>query len=65
MAKKTLEKGVRYYDPLNKSMVYVLRNGMASGDHLMLAVEPSSGLLKTIFIKPMSKSLPKRLVPIK
>ena len=65
MAEKTIEKGVRYYDPKNHSIAYVLRHGMASGDHLILAVIPETGLVKTIFTKPMGKSLPKRLVPIK
>ncbi|WP_243018430.1 hypothetical protein [Candidatus Cardinium hertigii] len=60
MAQKAIEKRVRYYDPKHKSIVYVLHNGMASGDHLMLAVVPESGLLKTVFTR--SKPIHKRLI---
>lgn len=60
MAEKAIEKGLRYYDPKNKSIVYVLRNGMGSGDHLMLAVVPETGLLKTVFTR--AKPIHKRLI---
>lgn len=63
MAEKTIEKGLRYYDPKHKSIVYILHNGMASGEHLALAVVPHSGLLKTVYtMRP--NYFPKRLIPI-
>lgn len=40
MAEKAIEKGFRYYDPKNKSIVYVLHNGMGSGKHLLLPTAP-------------------------
>ncbi len=63
MAEKVLEKGLRFYDPLNKSIVYVLRNGMGSGKHITIATEPSSGLLKTVYLSRPG-NLPKRYIPL-
>ncbi len=62
MAEKAIEKGLRYYDPKHQSITYVLRNSMPKDRHLVIAVVPESGLLKTIYTR--SKPLPKRWILI-
>lgn len=48
MIETTLQKGKKYYDPLNKSYVSVLEKGMASGKDIAVAVDAVSGEIRTI-----------------
>lgn len=58
----TVKKGLKYWDPKNKSVVHVLKNGMASGKHMQVAVDPITKNIKTVINN--SSKLPKRFVPI-
>jgi RHS repeat-associated protein len=48
MVNATLRKGVRYWDPKNKSVVYVLKEGFASGKSLAVAINPVTGGVNTV-----------------
>jgi hypothetical protein len=48
MVNVALRQGERYYDPLNKSVVYVLRGGMASGKSLAVATNAITGSVNTV-----------------
>ena len=56
MAEKVIETGIRYYDPLNKSIVHVLPNGFGSGKGLLVAVNHTTGEVRTV-IRDTSKKL--------
>lgn len=64
MAEMAISKGQKFYDPLNKSINYVLPNGYASGKSLLVGTNPLTGEVTTVILS--SKNLiNKRFVPIK
>jgi hypothetical protein len=63
MAELVISKGQKFYDPLNKSINYVLLNGFASGKSLLVGTNPLTGEVTTVLRS--SKNLIKpRMVPI-
>ena len=63
MAQITVDKGLKFYDPLNKSINYILPNSFTSGKHLLIGVDPFTGEIKTVLRS--SKNLIKpRMIPI-
>jgi RHS repeat-associated protein len=48
MVKIALRQGERYYDPLNKSVVYVLRGGLSSGKSLAVATNALTRSVNTV-----------------
>ncbi|MDR2274875.1 MAG: hypothetical protein LBF27_28460 [Sphingobacterium sp.] len=64
MAETAISKGQKFYDPLNKSINYVLPNGFASGKSLLVGTNPLTGEVATVLRS--SKNLIKpRMIPIK
>jgi RHS repeat-associated protein len=64
MIKVTLRKGQPFWDPKNKTVNYILQNGMASGKSILVGQNPLSGKVTTAMTS--SKSLiNKRFIPIK
>jgi hypothetical protein len=63
MIEVALRKGLKFWDPKNTSYVFVLKEGMASGKDLLVAIDPVSGIVKTT-IRGSDLIVP-RLVPIK
>lgn len=47
MVEVTLRKGIKYYDPLNKSFNYVLRGSFSSGKSIVIGVD-NLGYIKTV-----------------
>jgi uncharacterized protein YcfJ len=64
MAKLALKNGQKFYDPLNKSINYVLPNGFASGKSLLVGTNPFSGEITTV-IRSSKNLINKRFIPIK
>nr|MBA3987159.1 RHS repeat-associated core domain-containing protein [Flavobacteriales bacterium] len=62
MAQKAIEKGSMFYDPKNKSINYILRNGFASGKDLLVGTNPLSGKITTVIRGRNLAS--KRMIPI-
>ena len=50
MVEKALEVGQRFYDPKNNSVVYVVKEGMASGKDLAIATDKVTGVVKTVMV---------------
>ena len=48
MAKVAIRTGQKFYDPLNKSINYVLPKGFASGKSLLVGTNPLSGQITTV-----------------
>jgi hypothetical protein len=48
MVETTIQKGAKYSDAKNDSVVYVLKNGMASGKDIAVATDRATGVVKTI-----------------
>ncbi|WP_343618301.1 RHS repeat-associated core domain-containing protein, partial [Flavobacterium sp.] len=64
MAELAIKKGQKYYDPLNKSINYILPRGFASGKSLLVGTNPMTGEITTVIRS--SKNLVKtRMIPIK
>ncbi|NVK52546.1 MAG: hypothetical protein HWD85_06395 [Flavobacteriaceae bacterium] len=63
MAKKVIEKGVKYYDPKTKTINYILRNGFASGKDLLIGTNPITGQVTTV-IKSSKNLVNKRFIKI-
>lgn len=48
MTQTTINKGLRYFDPKNGTINYVLRNGFASGKDILVGTNPLSGKVTTV-----------------
>ena len=64
MAEMAISKGQKFYDPLNKSINYVLPNGYASGKSLLVGTNPLTGEVTTV-IRSSKNLINKRFIPIK
>lgn len=64
MAQLAISKGQKFYDPLNKSINYVLPNGFASGKSLLVGTNPLTGGGTTV-IRSSKNLINSRFVPIK
>lgn len=64
MAEMAISKGQKFYDPLNKSINYVLPNGYASGKSLLVGTDPLTGEVTTV-IRSSKNLINKRFIPIK
>ena len=45
---RTIQRGQKFFDPKNNSIVSVLDRGMASGESILIAQNPESGLITTV-----------------
>ena len=45
---RTIQQGQKFFDPKNNSIVSVLDRGMASGESILIAQNPESGLITTV-----------------
>jgi Domain of unknown function (DUF4258) len=63
MVKAVIRNGERFYDPLNKSINYVVRRGFASGKDLLVATNPFTGMVTTVIRG--RKLVRPRFVPLK
>ncbi len=57
-----IEKGAKFYDPKNGSIVYVLKNGFATGKDLLVARNPFTGAVTSVIRG--KKLILKRFIPI-
>jgi len=64
MAELAISKGQKFYDPLNKSINYVLPNGFGSGKSLLVGTNPLTGEVTTV-IRSSKNLINSRFVPIK
>lgn len=48
MVRAAVNRGTRYWDPENASIVYVFKGGLASGKSLAVAQDPITGTIKTV-----------------
>ncbi len=48
MADVAIKKGLRFYDPKNKSINYVLKNVFGSGKDLLIGTNPLTGDITTV-----------------
>jgi hypothetical protein len=64
MAETAISKGQKFYDPLNKSINYVLPNGFASGKSLLVGTNPLTGQVTTI-LRSSKNLINSRFMPIK
>jgi hypothetical protein len=64
MAELAISKGQKFYDPLNKSINYVLPNGFASGKSLLVGTNPLTGEVTTV-IWSSKNLINSRFIPIK
>ncbi|MEH3114030.1 DUF4258 domain-containing protein [Pedobacter terrae] len=64
MAEMAIRKGQKFYDPLNKSINYVLPKGYASGKSLLVGTNPFTGEVTTV-IRSSKNLINKRFIPIK
>jgi|GEM_PF-4863675 len=64
MAELAISKGQKFYDPLNKSINYVLPKGFASGKSLLVGTNPLTGEVTTV-IRSSKNLINSRFVPIK
>src|SRR5262249_5669010 len=62
MVRKAMQRGKRFYDPKNKSVVYVLEKGMVNGKDLAIARDAATGELKTVMVNP--KAIRPRFIPL-
>ncbi|MEJ7677490.1 MAG: hypothetical protein WKG06_06385 [Segetibacter sp.] len=63
MVELAISKGQKFYDPLNKSINYVLPNGFASGKSLLVGTNPFTGEVTTV-IRSSKNLIRPRMVPI-
>jgi len=64
MAEIAISKGQKFYDPLNKSINYVLPNCFGSGKSLLVGTNPLTGEVTTV-IRSSKNLIQSRFVPIK
>jgi hypothetical protein len=64
MAELAISKGQKFYDPLNKSINYVLTNGFASGKSLLVGTNQLTGEITTV-IRSSKNLIRSRFIPIK
>jgi hypothetical protein len=64
MAQTVIRKGRKFYDPLNKSVNYVIPNGFGSGKSLLIATNPLTGQVTTV-IRSSKNLIKSRFIPIK
>jgi len=63
MVRVAINKGLKLYDPLNKSINYILPNSFSSGKHLLIGTDPFTGEVRTVLRS--SKNLIKtRMTPV-
>jgi hypothetical protein len=64
MVKKAIQVGQRFYDPKNKSIVYVVKEGMASGKDLAVATTETgpTTVVKTVMVNV--ETIRPRFVPL-
>lgn len=48
MARTAISKGLKFYDPKNGTINYVLKNGFASGKSLLVGTNPITGQITTV-----------------
>jgi len=63
MARITITKGQKFYDPVNKSINYVLPKAFASGKSLLVGTNPLSGQVTTV-IRSSKNLINSRFIPI-
>jgi hypothetical protein len=63
MAEITINKGQKFYDPLNKSINYILSDGLASGKSLLVGTNPLTGEVTTV-IRSSKNLIKPRMIPI-
>ncbi len=49
MIQKTIKNGTRYWDPKNGTWNYILRDGFASGKGSLVAVDPVTNVVRTVY----------------
>lgn len=64
MAETAINKGLKFYDPKNGSINYVLQNGFASGKSLLVGTNPLTGQVTTV-IRSSKNLMNSRFIPIK
>jgi hypothetical protein len=47
MAKMAIKKGLKFFDPKNNTINYVLKNGFGSGKDLLIGTNPLTGEITT------------------
>lgn len=62
MLSATLKHGVKYYDPKNNSLMYILREGLASGKSIAVATNPQTFFIKTVMTG--TKVVKNRFIPV-
>jgi hypothetical protein len=48
MVETAIEKGVKYFDPKNKTFANVIKNGFASGKDILVGVNTLTGKVTTV-----------------
>ena len=61
MVDKAIERGKLYWDPENKTVVYVLENATIRGKHLIVAVNPHTNVVTTALF---TRRVPNRFQPL-
>jgi hypothetical protein len=64
MAETAIRLGQKFYDPLNKSINYVLPNCFASGKSLLVGTNPLTGQVTTV-LRSSKNLINKRFIPIR
>jgi len=64
MAQTAINKGLKFYDPKNGSINYVLRSGFGSGKSLLVGTNPLTGNVTTV-IRSSKNLVNSRFIPIK
>lgn len=62
MAQTAINKGLKFYDPKNGSINYILKNGFGSGKDLLIGTNPLNGNIKTVIRG--SNLIKSRMIPI-
>jgi hypothetical protein len=50
MIETVLAKGARFWDPKNGTIQYVIEGGMASGKSILVAQNPTTGVISTVIV---------------
>jgi len=64
MAHTAISKGLKYQDPLNKSINYILPNSFGSGKSLLVGINPFTGKITTV-LKSSKNLIKPRMILIK
>jgi hypothetical protein len=64
MVEKALQVGKKFYDPKNKSIVYVVKEGMASGKDLAVAKSITTGKITTVMVNSNANRLRFQPIPL-